>query len=150
MHKGPEYHFWENWNWNDYSPFSVSNKGEITLMGTYIRHAYGPEKYKFFKDSVPITDSVEYNLYKNYLLFNFNSDMSLNWYKKIIDSVTNDAATRVRLNFRDVCTDSEKSNYYVGEAILNHNDSTGEEYPDGTIYLMDGHSIEFNPHGIKL
>ncbi len=64
------------------------------------------------------------------------------WHKPLIDSLS---TWQINLNFNDMATDADNNMYYVGKVTLI--DSVEPYNPPGTIYLADGHSIEFQQHG---
>ncbi|MFW6222978.1 MAG: hypothetical protein ACOC3T_05135, partial [Bacteroidota bacterium] len=146
--KGDDNRFWYN-NVHATAPFYISNFNNAYFLGSYEYVSavddYDNFHYKYYIDTIAITDIIYFELQNNYLLFKFNSNMAVQWHKPIIDSVYN--ATRFRFDFYDMVADSDDNMYYVGKAQITYNDSTDQSDPPGTIYLADGHSIEFQEHG---
>lgn len=131
------------WYWAKNVPFYVAEDNSIYLLANYVRN-WGP-KYKFYIDSLPVTDSLEYDLNAVPLLFKLSPDMEVEWFRPMVDSLQ--GATAYWLNFNDLTTDSQGNMYYVGYAWLITDSVTEQSYPSGKIYFMDGHSMEFHTHG---
>jgi len=141
LHKGEKKRFY----WQKTVPFNVGVYGNYYLLGQYRNDLSLGDKYSYGIDSIAITDSIEMDINFNALLFKFNKNFDLLWYKPIIDSIS--GATMCWIFFNDLKTDSEDNLYYVGKAQLRYNDSTAQEFPPGTMYLADGHTIELQQHG---
>ncbi|MDD4235974.1 MAG: hypothetical protein PHF99_08175, partial [Bacteroidales bacterium] len=137
--------FWYSGGVNKYPPFYISGSNNYYFIGRYDN--YGPNHdtiYPFYLNSIPITDDVYSDLIFNYFLFKFNSNMEIQWYKQLLDSVI--GGRDIRVDFNDVAADSDDNLYYVGKVQITYND-TGEYMPPGTMYFADGHTIEFQQHG---
>ncbi|MDD2634037.1 MAG: T9SS type A sorting domain-containing protein [Bacteroidales bacterium] len=148
LQKGSYYGcFWDHAHSIRYAPFHIS-ESSYYLLGNYHYIPYENYNYQYYVDTVPITDTVYFDFGYNIILFKFNANMEIQWHKPIIDSVYN--ATKFRLNFFDMVADAEDNMYYVGTAQLTYNDSTSQENPAGTMYLADGHTIEFQEHGLDV
>jgi hypothetical protein len=90
---------------------------------------------------VPVINDVFYD-FDNWILTKYDADFDPLWHKPLIDSLS---TWQINLNFNDITTDADDNMYYVGKATLI--DSVEPYNPPGTIYLADGHSIEFQQHG---
>ncbi len=137
--------FWENHMLVN-SPFYISNSNNYYLLGLYNDVFYLWDNYQYYVDTTPITDSLYFDIKNNYLLFKFNANFGIQWFKPLIDSISTSVINpRTKINFMDITADSDDNMYYVGKAVLL--DSTEQNYPPGTLYLADGHTIEFQQHG---
>ncbi|MDD2637115.1 MAG: T9SS type A sorting domain-containing protein [Bacteroidales bacterium] len=107
--------------------------------------------YPILLDSVPITDSLHNHQYFNYVHFLLKFTPSMEqvlWYKPFIDSIQ--GGTHCGMKITDLVVDSQENMYFTGSATIQYDSVTQQSAPPGTIYFMDGHSMEFPENGGNL
>ena len=128
------------------SPFYFAQDGTSFFTFEY----RGNNTYPILLDSVPITDSLQNFINFEYppFLLKFSENFEVEWYKPFIDSTCGKKSVLMRFN--DMVVDSDDNMYFIGKATIIFDSITQQWQPPGTIYFMDGHSMEFPGTGHDL
>ena len=94
---------YKDFYWADIVPFNVDAENNKYIMGRY-RNEWFNGKSVFYLDTTPITDTIEYPYYTNYLLFKFDDNWDLKWHKTFADSL--EGGHHFRLVFNDMISDN--------------------------------------------